>query len=67
MPEDTSYWLHTVSVVVTAEFHNPSILNPDFLVSREIIPADWVVTEAVTTPPVSVVRYNNGIQWVVGN
>ncbi len=41
MPEDTSYWLHTVSVVVTAEFHNPSILNPDFLVSREIIPADW--------------------------
>ena len=65
MPEDTSYWLHTVSVVVTAEFHNPSILNPDFLVSREIIPADWVVTEAVTTPPVSIVRYNNGIQWVV--
>ncbi len=61
----TPYLLHSVSVVVTAEFHNPSILNPDFLVSREIVPSDWVVTEAVTTPPVSIVRYDNGIQWTV--
>ncbi len=59
------YRLHSVSVVVTAEFHNPSILNPDFLVSREIVPSDWVVTEAVTTPPVSIVQYDNGIRWVV--
>ena len=22
-----SYWLHSVSIVVTAEFHNPSILQ----------------------------------------
>ncbi len=63
--EETPYWLHSVSVVVTAEFHNPSILNPDFLTSREIAPSDWVVTEAVTTPPVSMVRYDNGIQWTV--
>ena len=54
-----------MSVVVTAEFHNPSILNPDFLVSREIVPSDWMVTEAVTTPPVSIVQYDNGIQWTV--
>ena len=59
------YRLHSVSVVVTAEFHNPSILNPDFLVSREIVPSDWVVTEAVTTPPVSIVQYDNGIRWTV--
>ncbi len=63
--QKTPYRLHSVSVVVTAEFHNPSILNPDFLVSREIVPSDWVVTEAVTTPPVSIVQYDNGIRWVV--
>ena len=59
------YRLHSVSVVVTAEFHNPSILNRDFLVSREIVPDDWEVTEAVTTPPVAIVSYSNGIRWTV--
>lgn len=57
--------LRTVSVVVNAEFHNPSILNPDFLVSREIVPADWTVLETVTTPTLSVVRYENGVAWTV--
>ena len=57
--------LRTVSVVVNAEFHNPSILNPDFLVSREIVPADWTVLETVTTPTLSVVRYENGVTWTV--
>ena len=65
LPEGAPYRLHAVSVVVTAEFHNPSILNPDFLASRGIVPADWETTEAVTTPPVSIVRYSNGIQWIV--
>ena len=65
MPQDLPYWLHSVSVVVTAEFHNPSILSPDFLESKEIVPSDWTVTEAITTPQVSSVRYENEIQWVV--
>ena len=65
MPRDLPYWLHSVSVVVTAEFHNPSILNPGFLVSKEIVPSDWTVVEAITTPQVSFVRYENEIQWVV--
>ena len=65
MSGDSSYWLHSVSVVVTAEFHNPSILNPDFLALNQIVPSDWTHTEAVTTPPVSVIRYDNGIQWIV--
>ena len=65
MTEHTPYWLHSVSVVVTAEFHNPSILNPEFLVSRQIVPSAWSVTEAITTPPVSMLRYDNGIQWMV--
>ena len=65
MPQAPPYWLHSVSVVVTAEFHNPSILNPDFLVSKEIVPEDWEVSETITTPSVSIVSYNQGIQWTV--
>ena len=57
--------LHQVSVVVTAEFHNPSILNRDFLVVQGIVPEDWEVSQSVITPPVSVVRYRNGIEWTV--
>ena len=65
MPDELRYQLHSVSVVVTAEFHNPSILNPDFLVSRKIVPEEWEVVEAITTPPVSIVKYGNGISWTV--
>ena len=46
MSENPPISLHSVSVVVTAQFHNPSILNPDFLESREIVPADWTVADS---------------------
>ncbi len=65
MTNEPHFWLHSVSVVVTAQFHNPSILNPDFLESREIVPEGWEVEETVTTPPMSVVKYTNGVQWAV--
>ena len=65
MPEQPSLELHSVSVVVTAEFHNPSILNPDFLAACEIVPEDWVATERLTTPPLSVVKYDNGVRLTV--
>ena len=65
MADRYRFRLCNVSVVVTAEFHNPSILNPDFLVSRGIVPEDWTVAETLTTPPVSVVRYTNGMAWTV--
>ncbi|MCK5862782.1 MAG: hypothetical protein KAH38_09870 [Candidatus Hydrogenedentes bacterium] len=59
------------SVVVTGEAHNPTILNPDFLVAREIVPSGWHdsvnVTQALTTPPLSMVVYSNGISIVVEN
>ena len=63
--EETPYRLHSVSVVVTAESHNPSILNRDFLASREIVPSDWETYEVFNTPSVSQVRYKNGIEWTV--
>ncbi len=65
MMDERSVRPHTVSVVVTAEFHNPSILNPDFLASRGISPKNWTVTETVTTPPVAVVKYDSGVEWTV--
>ena len=57
--------LKSVAVVVAARFHNPSILNPDFLVRQGIVPEDWKVGETVTTPAVSVVKYDNGVEWLV--
>ena len=65
MSSDSPFWLHSVSVVVTAEFHNPSILSHSFLVSEGIVPKEWEVKEPIVTPPLSVLRYNNGIQWIV--
>lgn len=59
------------SVVVTGEVHNPTILNPDFLAARGIVPSEWrdnvKVTEAITTPPLAMVKYSNGISIVVEN
>ncbi len=65
MSSESPFWLHSVSVVVTAEFHNPSILNQDFLVAEGIVPKDWEVVETITTPPLSIVRFSNNIQWTV--
>ena len=59
------------SVVVTGESHNPTILNPDFLRIREIVPQEWQgsvdVAQAITTPPFALVAYSNGISVVVEN
>ena len=65
MSENHRFGLHSVSVVVIAEFHNPSILNPDFLRIHEIVPSDWTVAETLTTPPVSIVKYKNGVEWTL--
>ena len=53
------------SMIVTAEQHNPSLLNPDFLRIRGIVPDDWTVRETLTTPMLSLVRYDNGFAVLV--
>lgn len=58
-------WLHSLGVVVVAKYHNPSILNKDFLVRRGIVPESWKSEETITTPAVSVVKYSNGVQWTI--
>ena len=57
---DTSapYLLHSISVVVTAEHHDPSILSPLFLESNRIVPGDWKVVKSETATLSSSVQYN---------
>lgn len=54
------------SIVVLGRTHNPSLLNPDFLAMRGIVPASWgwdleAATPVITTPQFSTVRFRNGV------
>ncbi len=61
-----SITLANVSVVVTADLHNPTILHPSFLQSEGIVPDDWEVMEGlVCTPAFSQVAFSNGIAFRV--
>ncbi len=55
------------SLVVVGESHNPTILNPDFLVHEGIVPKPWKwnVEETITTPPLALVRYTNSVHITV--
>lgn len=65
MSGESPIWLHSTSVVVIAKFHNPSILNKDFLAKNNITEKEWQAVETISTPAVSTVRYDNGITWTV--
>jgi hypothetical protein len=54
------------AVVVLAREHNPTILHPSFLEAQGIVPKDWELAEPpMCTPPLSVVKYANGIDILV--
>jgi len=54
------------SIVVVAKDHNPSILHPSFLESQNIVPSGWELAEPpICTPPISIVKYKNGIAFTV--
>lgn len=56
--------LTSFSIVITGTYHNPTILNPDFLRVQDIVKPQWewaVADPAITTPPLSIVRYTNGV------
>jgi hypothetical protein len=60
-------YLIQFSVVISGEIHNPSILNPDFLALRDIIPSEWEweTNQVVTTPALSLVSYTNSLSITV--
>lgn len=54
------------SVVVLADAHNPSILHPTFLTTQKIVPDTWTLAEKpLCTPPISIVKFDNGIVFTV--
>lgn len=56
------------SVVVAANDHNPTILNPDFLDRQDIVPMAWgwkVTGNPITTPPFAVVSYDSDVTMSV--
>lgn len=52
------------SVVVLAQSHNPTILNPDFLRNTGIVHADYKIKNFICTPPVAQVVYEEGISII---
>jgi len=57
--------LHWVNVVILAKFHNPSILNPDFLERNNIVPAEWKAIEVLTTPAFATVKYERNVVFIL--
>ena len=65
MANELSFVLTSVSVVVTANSHNPPILTPDFLKSQGIVPHEWEVLDYMTSPNLSAVNYKERPQWLL--
>lgn len=56
------------SLVVVANDHNPTLLNPDFLDRQGIVMSEWgwsIAGDSITTPPFARVSYNSGVAITV--
>ena len=56
--------LHEYFIVVTARGHNPTIINPDFLLIQNIVKKEWgwaTKGDVITTPPFASVIYNSEV------
>lgn len=65
MPDESQIWLRSANVVILAKYHNPSILNKDFLIHNNIVSDNLEVVESVSTPAVSSIKYSNGMRLFV--
>ena len=62
-----NYQVANLSVVLAAQSHNPSIINPDFLKHNKIVEEDWdTISPPVTTPVVAQINYEK-ISWTITN
>lgn len=59
------FTLTDFNIVITANAHNPSILNPDFLRINNIVDAKFNPVESLCTPPISQIRYDDNISVAV--
>lgn len=56
----------SISIVVLAQDYNPATLHPAFLSFEGIVPASWELAEPpVCVPPISIVKYKNGIDFTL--
>lgn len=53
--------LDNFAIVILAQAHNPSILNPDFLKNQKIVDESFTPTNVICTPPVAQISYQEGI------
>jgi len=63
---EKEFWFDYFSVVVSAENHNPTLLNDDFLKLREIIPPVFELAEPpFISQPVARLRYKQNVEITV--
>ncbi|RMH45329.1 MAG: hypothetical protein D6694_04880 [Gammaproteobacteria bacterium] len=63
---EMAYRLLEFSIVIVANDHNPSIINPDFLMINEIVDKEWRrIGDAISTPAFSKVAYDNNLSITV--
>ena len=61
----SEFKVESVSVVLVARHHNPSIINPDFLKQNGIINEAWEPASApIATAPMAQINFKN-VQWLV--
>jgi len=56
------------SIIVVANDHNPSLINPDFLERTGIVDAAWAWkrgTDAISTPAFATLSYDAGVTITV--
>lgn len=61
------FHIDSFSIVVAADNHNPTILNPDFLIRTKMASEDWELREQdppISTPAFSRVSYKRGLTIV---
>ena len=58
----TDYVVGSISVVITAEYHDPSSFSNDYLVSKGIVPETWQVSHFSSGLVQTEIHYNNGME-----
>lgn len=59
---ENSFHIRDFTIVIIANRHNPSILNPDFLKFNNIVPKDWELKKApICIEPFSEVAFKNNV------
>lgn len=55
--------LFEIAIIVIADAHNPTLLHPEFLRSRSIVPESWEILDEsiVCSLPLSALQFRNGV------